>query len=178
MLSNHNQQDAIETRESNNFYKWIDVFCTTNRQMIIMLNLLRLLSSILSKYMYNLNFTITLKKKRSKRVTETVTVSIWGFILWSVGLLVIGVIEWKNIENKTSVLDTFCVCLCVWDGGWGVDGGLIPLPTRPQWYCHPASLVITNIHSLFHSFIYLFIHFWKHMRTRKSTRLSSIVTVW
>ena len=39
------------------------------------------------------------------------------------------------------ILDTFCVCLCVWDGGWGVDWGWMPLPTRPQRYCDPASLV-------------------------------------
>ena len=30
---------------------------------------------------------------------------------------------------------TSCVCLCVWDGGWGVDGGWMPLPIRPQRYC-------------------------------------------
>ena len=29
----------------------------------------------------------------------------------------------------------------VWGGGWGVDGGWMPLPTRPQRYCDPASLV-------------------------------------
>ena len=27
-------------------------------------------------------------------------------------------------------------------GALGVDGGLMPLPTRPQRYCDPASLVI------------------------------------
>ena len=26
-------------------------------------------------------------------------------------------------------------------GDWGVDGGWTPLPTRPQQYCDPASLV-------------------------------------
>ena len=25
--------------------------------------------------------------------------------------------------------------------GWGADGGWMPLPTRPQRYCDPASLV-------------------------------------
>ena len=27
-------------------------------------------------------------------------------------------------------------------GSWGVDGGWMPLPTRPQQYCDPASLVL------------------------------------
>ena len=31
--------------------------------------------------------------------------------------------------------------VCVWSGVWGVDGGWMPLPTRPQRYCDPASLV-------------------------------------
>ena len=26
--------------------------------------------------------------------------------------------------------------------GDGVNGGWMPLPTRPQWYCDPASLVL------------------------------------
>ena len=26
--------------------------------------------------------------------------------------------------------------------GWGVDGGWMPLPTRPQRFCDPASLVV------------------------------------
>ena len=30
------------------------------------------------------------------------------------------------------------------DGALGVDGGWLPLPTRPQQYCDPASLVINN----------------------------------
>ena len=36
-----------------------------------------------------------------------------------------------------SVLDVF---VYVW-GAWGMDGGWMPLPTRPQRYCDPASLV-------------------------------------
>ena len=41
----------------------------------------------------------------------------------SVSLLVrwCGVIKLKS--GITSVLDTICVCLCVWDRVWGVDGG-------------------------------------------------------
>ena len=30
----------------------------------------------------------------------------------------------------------------VWSGVLGVDGGRMPLPTRPQRYCDPASLVL------------------------------------
>ena len=37
------------------------------------------------------------------------------------------------------------VCVSVWEGGWGEGwgegGGWMPLPTRPQRYCDPASLV-------------------------------------
>ena len=29
----------------------------------------------------------------------------------------------------------------MWGGNWGVDGGWMPLPTRPQQFCHPAPLV-------------------------------------
>ena len=43
-------------------------------------------------------------------------------------------------SRKMSVLDTFCACLSV-GVGWGVDGGWMPLPTRLQRYCDPASLV-------------------------------------
>ena len=40
-------------------------------------------------------------------------------------------------SGKTSASEAFCVCLYVsggWGGGWGVDGGWMPLPTRPQRY--------------------------------------------
>jgi len=48
-------------------------------------------------------------------------------------------IELKS--GKTNVLDTFCTCLCVRGGDWGLAEGWTPLPTRPQRYCEPASLV-------------------------------------
>ena len=35
--------------------------------------------------------------------------------------------------------------VCVWCGVWGVDGGGMPLPTRPQRYCDPASLVMDKM---------------------------------
>ena len=59
----------------------------------------------------------------------------------SISLLVCWSRVIKLKSGITSVLDAICVCLCVWDGGWGVDGGWMPLPTRPQRYCDPASLV-------------------------------------
>ena len=34
---------------------------------------------------------------------------------------------------------------CVGGGAWGVDGGWMPLPTHPQRYCDPASLVPTKM---------------------------------
>ena len=33
------------------------------------------------------------------------------------------------------------MCVAVWD----VDGGYLPLPTRPQRYCNPALLVILSL---------------------------------
>jgi len=36
-------------------------------------------------------------------------------------------------------------------GALGVDGGWLPLPTRPQRYCDPASLVLLA-HGLFNDF--------------------------
>ena len=39
-------------------------------------------------------------------------------------------------------------------GALGVDGGWLPLPTRPQRYCDPASLVFIKIHGLkIHAFL-------------------------
>ena len=38
--------------------------------------------------------------------------------------------------------------MCGW-GAWGVDGGRMPLPTRPQRYCDPASLVETCAQVIF-----------------------------
>ena len=43
------------------------------------------------------------------------------------------------------ILQLHCVLVCVsvWEGRvWGVDGGWMRLPTRPQRYCDPASLVL------------------------------------
>ena len=45
----------------------------------------------------------------------------------------------ESASGKTSVLDTFCVC--VWESGdWGAEGGWTPLPTRLQGYCDPRHL--------------------------------------
>ena len=34
--------------------------------------------------------------------------------------------------------------VCVWDGGWGVDGGWMPLPTHP----HGRNDIVTPRHLL------------------------------
>ena len=52
--------------------------------------------------------------------------SVGPSVRWSVGP---SVREHESKSAKTSVLDAFCV-----DGGW------MPLPTRPQRYCDPATL--------------------------------------
>ena len=61
--------------------------------------------------------------------------SVGPLVRWSVGP---SVREHESKSKKTSVLDAFCAC--EWRT-WGVDGALMPLPTRPQRYCDPASLV-------------------------------------
>ena len=61
--------------------------------------------------------------------------SIKGFVRPSVRP---SVREHESKSMKTSVLDAFCAC--EWRT-WGVGGALMPLPTRPQRYCDPASLV-------------------------------------
>ena len=48
--------------------------------------------------------------------------------------------EHKSKSAETSVLDAFCACK--W-GNWGVDWGWMPLPTRPQRFLDPASLVLS-----------------------------------
>ena len=51
----------------------------------------------------------------------------------------------ESKSGKTSVLNTFCVCLCVEGEDWGLDKGWMPLPTCPQRYCDPASLVLITL---------------------------------
>ena len=72
-----------------------------------------------------------------KRLCLLVHRSVGPLVCWSV-----EVIESKS--GKKSVLDVFWVCVLV-GGAWGVDGGWMPLPTCPQRYCDPASLVIIII---------------------------------
>ena len=47
----------------------------------------------------------------------------------------------KLKRGKTSIINTFYVCLCAGMGTWGVDRGWMPLPISPQKYCDPVSLV-------------------------------------
>ena len=67
--------------------------------------------------------------------------SIRGFVRPSVGPSVCRPDRNTRVETwKPSVLEAFFVFVLV-VGAWGVAGGWIPLPTRPQRYCDPASLV-------------------------------------
>ena len=54
----------------------------------------------------------------------------------SIGLSVCWSVMIESESGKLHILNTFCVC-----GGWGVDGGWMPLPTCLQQYWDPASLV-------------------------------------
>ena len=74
-------------------------------------------------------------------ISPSVHQSVSPLVQWSVGPLVL---QHESKSGKTSGLESFCVCVCVGKGlggALGVDGGWIPLPTRPQRYCDPASLV-------------------------------------
>ena len=64
--------------------------------------------------------------------------------------------EHESESDKTSVLEAFCVCVCVGRGvsrgvrcdwGLGVDRGWLPLPTRLQRYFDPASLALCYFNS-------------------------------
>ena len=63
---------------------------------------------------------------------ERLCPSVGPLIRWSVGGHLVE--KWENEHFRYFVCE---VCLCVKDGGWSVDGGWIPLPTRPQRYCDP-----------------------------------------
>ena len=70
-----------------------------------------------------------------KRLCPSVGLSVRPSVRRSVGPLVR---EHESKSGKTSVLEAFCVCVCVGRRvGWGVGY----VPTRPQQYCDPASLV-------------------------------------
>ena len=45
----------------------------------------------------------------------------------------------------SAILGWLVTNVCVWSGVWDVDGGWMPLPTRAQRYCDPASLVLNAI---------------------------------
>ena len=50
---------------------------------------------------------------------------------------------WAGHRVPLTMCDPWMTCcVCEW-GTWGVDGGWMPLPTHPQRYCDPASLVIS-----------------------------------
>ena len=71
-----------------------------------------------------------------------------------------SVCEHESKSEKTSVLEAFLsMCLCWkegWGGAFGVDGGWLPLPTRPQRYWDPASLVnISSCVMRFKLFIFI-----------------------
>jgi len=51
---------------------------------------------------------------------------------------------WSSWKRAFSILFVY---VWVLDVGWGVDGGWMPLPTRPQQYCDPASLVVLCLES-------------------------------
>ena len=68
---------------------------------------------------------------------------IWPSIGPSVHLLVHHRDQVENCKNahfRGSHYD--CVCASVCGVGEGMNGGCTPLPTCPQWYCDPTSLVI------------------------------------
>ena len=74
----------------------------------------------------------------------------------SVGPSVRRLVRHARVENAKNARFTMlqlslnvCVYVSVWGGGWGEAGGWLPLPTRPQRYCDPVSLVAYNIKVIF-----------------------------
>ena len=81
------------------------------------------------------------KLKRIQKVSKTLIFnSITMTDQWTDGQTDKASYRVASPRLKTSVwtLDTFRVCLCLVDGIWGIDGGMTPLPTRPQRYRDPA----------------------------------------
>ena len=75
--------------------------------------------------------------------------SIGPLVHWSVGSLVRWSMVIKLKSDETSFLKYFTsVCVCG-NRGRVVDGGWMPLPSRPQPYCDPASLVEMYINITF-----------------------------
>ena len=70
-------------------------------------------------------------------------ISIRGFVRPSVRRSVRPSVRNARVEKwKNERFRCFFGYVCWWGGAWGVDGGWMPLPTRPQRYCDPASLVL------------------------------------
>ena len=61
-----------------------------------------------------------------------------------------------RIYDAAVVIEYVWVYVSVWEGGWGEAGGWLPLPTRPQQYCDPASLVPLGLPSFTTYQSYLF----------------------
>ena len=79
------------------------------------------------------------------------SISIRGFVRPSVGRSVGRSVTLQlktqetRIYNAAVVIECVWVYISVWEGGWGEAGGWLPLPTRPQRYCDPASLVTFDL---------------------------------
>ena len=63
----------------------------------------------------------------------------------SVGPLV-GLSVGPSVENAENAFMMKLLLLCVYvRGGWGEDGGWMPLPTRPQQWCDPPVNCFTTV---------------------------------
>ena len=77
-----------------------------------------------------------------------------GFVWPSIGPSVHLLVEnCKNAHFRGSHYN--CVCASVCGVGAGMNGGCAPLPTCPQWYCDPTSLVILRSISILSATIFL-----------------------
>ena len=67
-----------------------------------------------------------------------VRLSVRPSVRWSV------IIESKSVKTRIYNAAVMIVCVCVSEHGVGegMDGGCMPLPTHPQQFCDPASLVL------------------------------------
>ena len=65
------------------------------------------------------------------------------------------VIELRSPKRRIFDVAVVIVCVCMCGVAKGVDRGCTPLPTRPQRFCDPASLVRFMIDAQIFRFIYI-----------------------
>ena len=109
--------------------------------------------------------------------------SLRGFVRPSIGRSVGWSVRLELKMQETRIYDAAVVIECVWvyvsvwEGGWNEAGGWLPLPTHPQQYSDPASLVIFISFSFclfFSSFLSFFLSYFLQFFLLSSVLSSSL----